>query len=51
MIIIVPFVFIPTTSTTGFSFANSHTHGIDGNDQTKTEFLNEKETIEEEGGM
>jgi len=49
MIIIVPFVFIPTTSTTGFT----DTHVIDDNDdeQTKTEFVNEKEKNEEERGM
>ncbi len=54
MIIIVPFAFIPTTSTTGFTFDNSDTHVIDDNDddeQTKTEFVNEKEKNEEERGM
>ncbi len=52
MIILVPFVFIPTASRTGFTFTNSRTHV--GDDQTTTEFLNEKETNEEEeeeGGM
>lgn len=50
MFIVVPFVFIPTTSTTGFTFTNSHTHVIDGDDQTASEeFLNEKEKNEEEG--
>jgi len=49
MFVIVPFVFIPTTSTTGFTFANSHTH--DDADQTTTEFINENEKTEDEKGM
>ncbi len=45
--LIVPFVFIPTT---GFTFPNSDTYDIDVDDQARTAFHNEKE-FNEEGGM
>ncbi|CAF2071532.1 unnamed protein product [Rotaria magnacalcarata] len=43
-----PFVFIPTTSTARFNFANSDTQDFISEDQTTTECLNEKETTDDE---
>jgi hypothetical protein len=47
LIIIVPFVFLPTTFTTGFTFANNHTHVSTSDNPTTTESKERKENDEE----
>ncbi len=44
IIMIVPFVFMPATSSTGFTFANNHTHVFRNDNQMTTEVIDEKET-------
>ncbi len=45
-IIIVPFVFLPSTLTTGFTFANNQTHVSTTDNQTATESKTKKENEE-----
>jgi hypothetical protein len=46
IIIIVPFVFIPATSATGFTFANNHPHVFHNDNKMTTEVIDEKEERE-----
>jgi hypothetical protein len=46
-IIIVPFVFLPTTLQTGFTFANNPSHVSTTDDQSTTESRKKKENEEE----
>ena len=44
---IVPFVFLPTTLQTGFTFANNHSHVSTTDDQSTAESRKKKENEEE----